>query len=92
MSQSDLLAHLLNFAAPALALALMLPTVVRLFRKRTGPTSALWIQVATNFVVGVAVLTVCLWQWGYDGMMMSYAALVLAVASSQWLLSRGWQR
>jgi hypothetical protein len=50
------------------------------------------VQVAANLAVGLAVLAVGVWQWGIDGMMMTYAALVLAVASSQWLLSRGWRR
>ena len=92
MSQSDLLYHLLNFAAPALALALLLPSVVWLFRKKPAAAASWWIHVAINFIVGVAVLAVCFWQWGNDGMMMAYAALVLVVATCQWLLSRGWRR
>ena len=32
-----------------------------------------------------------LWLLGRDGKVLTYAALVLATASCQWLLQRGWK-
>jgi hypothetical protein len=48
--------------------------------------------VLVNFVVGVTALLASLWWLGRDGKMLGYSLLVLAVASSQWLLVRGWRR
>ncbi|WP_366887921.1 hypothetical protein [Rhodoferax sp.] len=45
-------------------------------------------QAAINFVVCLLVLLGGLWFFGHDGKMATYAALVLACATSQWLLSR----
>lgn len=91
MNLQDILLHLLNFVAPAFALAVLVPLLAwPLFRKRTA--TPWWGQVLVNFAVGVGVLLVSLWWLGRDGKMMAYALLVLAVASSQWLLARGWRR
>jgi len=92
MTLLDILGHLLSFAAPALALALLLPLAARIFRKKSAFVLSWWAQIAVNFVVGLAVLTGGLWWWGSDGKMLAYTALVLAAASSQWVLMRGWRR
>lgn len=92
MSLLDALLHLFNFAAPALVLALLLPLCSRFFNGKQVPALAWWVQAAINFVVGIAVLLVGLWLWSRDGKMVTYALLVLALASSQWLLSRGWRK
>ena len=92
MSLLDILLHLLNFSAPALVLALLLPLVSRFFIKKQVPALAWWAQAAINFIVGVAALLVGLWLWRRDGKMAAYALLVLALATCQWLLSRGWRR
>jgi hypothetical protein len=39
----------------------------------------------------VAVLAAGLWHFGVDGKMATYAGLVAAVATAQWLGSRGWK-
>ena len=86
-----LLGHLFNFAAPALFLALLLALGGR-FVGAKGASSLTWYaQAAINSVVGCAVLLAGLWWLGRDGRMLTYAALVLACASSQWLLQRGWR-
>jgi len=92
MDALDILLHFANFAAPALALALALPGLARLLwgKKASGPSW--WAQSAINFVVGLAVLTAGLVYWGRDGKLAVYALLVLALASSQWLLSGGWRK
>jgi hypothetical protein len=92
MSLLDILNHLLNFAAPALTLAVALPLAARVLLKKRGPGAVWWVQVVVNFIVGVAALTGSLWWLGRDGKMLAYAALVLAVATSQWLMSGGWRQ
>jgi hypothetical protein len=90
MSPLDVLLHLLGFAAPALFVALsavfgarfVLGGIVRL----PG-----WAQFAINFTVGLAVLAAGLWHFGADGKMATYAALVAAIATAQWVISRGWK-
>ena len=92
MSLLDVLDHLLSFAAPALALALLLPLAARFLLKKRGLAASWWVQVAINFIVGLGVLTGSLWWLDRDGKILAYAALALAVATSQWLLSRGWRQ
>jgi hypothetical protein len=90
MDWLDVLNHLINFIAPVLALALALPWAARwIIRKSPMPW---WKQTVLNGLVGVLALTLSLWWWGRDGKMAAYAVLLLAAASSQWLLSRGWRR
>ena len=86
-----LLGHLFNFAAPALFLALLLALGGR-FVGPKGASSLTWYaQAAIDSVVGCAVLLAGRWWLGRDGRMLTYAALVLACASSQWLLLLGWR-
>jgi hypothetical protein len=92
MTLLDILNHVLSFAAPALVLALLLPLAVRLFRKKSASVLSWWTQVAINLIVGLAAQAGSLWYWGRDGKMLAYTALVLALATSQWVLMRGWRR
>ena len=87
--------HLLNFVAPApfmaLLLALLGPAVP------SGGSGArfwfgrFWRAFWINSLLGVLVLVVCLVLFGRDGEMAGYAALTVTVATSQWLLRRGWE-
>jgi hypothetical protein len=92
MTLLDILNHLLNFAAPALALALLLPLAAWFLKRKTASAYSWWAQMVINLAVGLAVQTASLWWWGRDGKMLAYTALVLAVATSQWVLVRGWRR
>lgn len=92
MNLPNILLHLLNFTAPALALALLTPLITRLFMKKQALLLPWWGQMVVNFVVGVGALLAALWWLGRDGRMLGYALLVLAVATSQWVLVRGWRR
>ncbi|WP_137892670.1 hypothetical protein [Ramlibacter sp. 2FC] len=85
MGPLDLLNHLLNFAAPALFVALIVtlaaPWVV-------GRAALAWrVQFAVQAGVGLAVLLGGLVLTGRDGRMGSYAVLVLAALACQWLMS-----
>lgn len=89
MGPIDLLIHLLNFAAPALGVAVLTALAARLFMKKRPAAQSLYAQAAINFVVCLAVLLGGLWFFGNDGKMATYAALVLACATSQWWMVRG---
>jgi len=84
--------HLLNFLAPAMCLPLLLWPMARLAFGRPAGAPRWWVQWGVQAAVGAAVLLAGLWVFGRDGKMLTYAALVLAGASCQWLLQRGWRR
>jgi hypothetical protein len=87
-----LLNHLLNFVAPAAFLALVLVFAARyLGGKRTG-VPRWWVQWASTFAAGVLVLVGGLAVYGRDGVMVTYAALVVVSGTVQWLAMRGWRR
>ena len=91
MGPWDAFNHLLNFAAPAAAMALLLALSGRFLGSKTPVALSWWARAAIVFVVGVAVLAAGLLVWGRDGKMLTYAALVLACATCQWFLVRGWR-
>ena len=86
------LTHLLNFAAPALSLALLVTLAANFFMRKKPPALALSTQLAINIVASGVVFGLGLWLTGRDGKMASYAAMAVACATSQWLMARGWQR
>jgi hypothetical protein len=90
-TSSLLLWHGLNFVAPATALALLLPLLGRLLLGRRATMLPWWGQVLAQWLQGFAVLVVCFWQFGDDGQMASYAALVVGAGTLQWVLVRGWR-
>ena len=90
MGPLALLNHALNFMAPAAAVAAVLVVCARLGGAKSGSLAA-WRQFAVVFVVGLVVLAGGLVLWGRDGKMLTYAALVVAAATCQWSLSRGWK-
>jgi hypothetical protein len=92
MGPIDFLMHLLGFLAPALGVALGVVLGARLMGGPAARAASWRRQLLVNFAAGSAVLVVGLWYFGRDGKMATYAALVAVVATSQWLLSRGWSR
>ena len=85
----QLLNHLLNFVAPAMVVAVLV-ALCSLFLKQKRPNaSVFWSFVAINFVAGAVVLAAGAWLFGVDAKMATYAALVLAVATCQWILLHG---
>jgi hypothetical protein len=91
MGPLDILLHLSSFVAPALAVALVVALMARLIFSRQAAGLAWWTSAAINLIVGVVVLAAGAWYFGVDGKMVTYAAMVLAVGSSQWASSRGWR-
>jgi hypothetical protein len=92
MGPTDLALHLLNFIAPALFIAVLMPLAARIFMKKKSAALAWRTQAAINFVVGLLLLTAGLWFFGQDGKMATYAALVLGCATSQALMLRNFWR
>jgi len=91
MSQSALLIHLLHFVAPAFAVALLLVLFSHIFMRRLAKPHGWLAPIAINFLVGCGVLVCGLVLWERDGRMYTYGALLLACASSQWLILRAWR-
>ncbi|MDP3227357.1 MAG: hypothetical protein Q8N13_05215 [Acidovorax sp.] len=91
MGPLDAFNHLLNFVAPAAAMALLLGLSGRIFGSKTPMALGWWARVAIVFAMGVAVLAAGIVVWGRDGKMLTYAALVVACATCQWGLVRGWR-
>jgi len=86
-----LLNHAVNFLAPALWLALLLPLLGRIFMKKRPVALMLPAQAALLFVVGSGVLLAGLVVFGRDGKMLTYLALLLSMATTLWWLQGGWR-
>lgn len=91
MGPLQLAFHFAGFAAPALLVGVLLAVLGPAMTPSRPATLSLWAFVAINFVAGLAALAAGLWWFGNDGKMASYAALVVAAATSQWVASRAWR-
>jgi len=91
VSLLDLSIHLLSFLMPALVVALLVALAGSWVLPRSGRPLRWWVPAAVNFVAGAAVLAGGLWFFGRDGKMLTYAAMVAAVATAQWLSGRAWR-
>ncbi len=91
--------HLLGFLAPACFVGWLLALGGLLFASASSSNGvgdsrlrrcwrAGWLNTLAACLASTAVLVLS----GRDGEMAGYAALVLAAASSQWLMQRGWRR
>ena len=83
--------HVLNFVAPAFVLALLLVAASHLFWRPLAKPHGWLMPVILLFVVGCVVLTVGLVVLRRDGSMLTYAALVLVMASAHWGWLRAWR-
>jgi hypothetical protein len=88
MGPLDLLVHLLSFLAPAVAVGLAVALAAPLLVAQQSGLRRWWAQAAINSVAGALVLVAGLAWWGVDGKMATYAALVVVIATSQWLFGR----
>ena len=87
-----LIAHLLNFVAPAFFVALTLAILTRWMFRRSAGAPGFWAQIAVNFIAGAAVLAAGLMYFGRDGKMSTYAALVVVCGTVQWFVAGGYRR
>jgi hypothetical protein len=83
-----LLNHAVNFAAPALWLALLLPWSARVLTGKRSAAFSLPVQIALIFLAGLLVLVIGLVLLGQDGKMVTYLAMVLAAATGQWFMGK----
>lgn len=91
----DLLAlfnHIVNFAAPAAWLAVLLPWLGRLLIRKKASRLPLRKQAALIFMAGLLVLLLGLALSAQDGKMMTYLALVCSAATVQWAMLNGLRR
>jgi hypothetical protein len=91
MALKDLIFHLANFVTPALVVAILLALAGPLIIKKSPVALGFVAQAAINMIVGGVVLWLGLWILGADGKMTTYAVLLVALATGQWLGSRGWR-
>ncbi len=92
MNPIDFALHLSSFAAPACIVALLVAAGAPVAMKRSASSVGWRGSFATNFAAGLAVSAAGLWFFGNDGKMATYAAMVVAVATTQWLTGQGWRR
>jgi len=79
-----LIGHLVNFAAPALGVALLLWALPRLWPRARSARWAARKELLALCGLGVAVLLAGLIVFGRDGKVLTYAALVLAQGTLAW--------
>ena len=91
MTALALLNHVVNFLAPALWLALLLPLAGRWIFRQKGKSPGLGLQVMVNFVLSLLALGLGLWFFGRDGKMATYLGMAVIAATGQWLMLRGWR-
>jgi hypothetical protein len=91
MGPSNYLWHLMGFLEPAAVVALLVSGFSRVLLPKTAGVQSWRVCLAIDFVAGSAALLAGLWYFGRDGKMLTYAALVLACATAQWLASRAWR-
>jgi hypothetical protein len=90
MGPLDLFWQLAGFLAPAAGVALLVSLAARVLLPegaRAGSWKTAW---ALDFLAGSAALLAILVLSGRDGTLLAYGALVLASATTQWLLGRSW--
>ena len=91
MGPLDLLNHGLNFTAPALWVAVWVTFFGRIFIRKMPAALSIQAQAAINFIACLVTLGLGLLIFGRDGKMLTYTAVALVGATSQWLLLRGWK-
>jgi hypothetical protein len=89
MGPLDFFWHFTGLLAPAAGVALLVSLAARVL---PGGSGGSWLTAwILDFLAGAAALLAGLWLFGRDGTMLAYGALVLATATSQWLLARSWK-
>jgi len=87
MDLLSLSVHAFNFIAPALGVAAWITLVHPLVWRQESSWKHWKKKFVLNSLAGCVMLLLGLLLFGQDGKMISYTAMVLASASSQWLLT-----
>jgi hypothetical protein len=88
MDGLSLIVHALNFAAPAVGVSAWITLISPLIWRGSGRWKAWKSLFVLNSLAGALMLLLGFIWSGQDGKMSSYAVMVLACATSQWLLTR----
>ena len=88
MGVVDFTVHLLNFAAPALFISLLMVLLARILVRKQAIALLSHAQVAINCIVCLVLMLASLWYFGRDGTLASYTAMVLGCATGQWWMLR----
>lgn len=88
----DFFLHLLNLLAPALFLSVVLAGGARLVWRKKAHLLPWYHMASVNALLGILVLALGLVLSGQDGRVATYACLVLAMGTCQWLMSGGWRQ
>jgi hypothetical protein len=87
--------HLLNFVAPAVAVAVLLLLLASafsgLFKRKRSSSHGWWAQAAIISGVNLIVLATGLAVFGADAKIATYAAMVFGAALCHWFLGKGWK-
>lgn len=86
------LIHLLSFVAPAFFIALVLASGARLVWRQSTHLLPWYLTAGVNALLGILVLALGVVLSGQDGRMGTYASVVLAMGTCQWLMSGGWRK
>jgi hypothetical protein len=92
MAPLTLLFHLLNFVAPAIFVGLLLAAVGPWVSGKPRQRFNFRVRWAILSAANAAVLVAGLVITGADGGMLTYAALVLVAASTQWFMGQSGPR
>jgi hypothetical protein len=87
----DFSIHLLSFFAPALTVAILVALAGRVVLSHNKRPGRWWLPLLLNFLAGAAALVGGLVLFGRDGKMLTYAAMLVCIASTQWLTARAWR-
>lgn len=83
--------HLVNLLVPAVFVALLTALAAGKLLPENASAVTFWGRFAAGSLVGTVVLAAGLWLFNRDGKMLTYAILVMAVATTQWIMGRGWK-
>jgi len=91
MDVLDWINHLLNFALPALVMAMVLPLSTRWTHMGRTAMTRLTTQIFLLAALNVLVLAAGLWIFGRDGKMLTYLGMATVCATTHWLLLTAWR-
>lgn len=91
MTTLQLSIHLLNFIAPSVFLALLLPLFSKFISSKKPLALGYYGKFAIIFVVCLLLQLAGLWLFGRDGKLVTYGLMVLAAGACLWSFGRGWK-
>lgn len=91
MGLIGLVNHLVNFAWPGLALALLMPLLTRWTSIGRRAPAGLPRQMLVLAGVNLGVLVAGLLWFGHDGKMATYLTMASASACATWMLLKAWR-